>query len=170
MTFSSPNCNQLKEALQSGGASEFDINSVFHQKIIQVDFYVIPTHCLDNLVDNKAAFDIGDADLFPGNVWLNLSANALIGDLWHWVIVIPVPHSGPPPFPQATPMTLDPLPGTPDQLPPLPNNGCHAYHMADASACLPVVGIGQHSSALVGIGRSYHVTTTNVTRHHALVR
>ncbi|KIK18116.1 hypothetical protein PISMIDRAFT_14589 [Pisolithus microcarpus 441] len=62
--------------------------------------------------------------------------------------VIPVPHSGPSPFPQATPTTLDPLPGTPNQLLPLPDNRHHAYRVADASACLPAVGIGQHSSAL----------------------
>ncbi|KAI6018186.1 hypothetical protein PISMIDRAFT_17270 [Pisolithus microcarpus 441] len=52
-----------------------------------------------------------------------------------------MPRSGPPPFPQATPTTLDPLPGTPNQFLPLPDNGRHAYRAADTSACLPAVGI-----------------------------
>ncbi|KAI6018005.1 hypothetical protein PISMIDRAFT_16971 [Pisolithus microcarpus 441] len=80
---------------------------------------------------------------------------------YQWVHgVIPVPRSGPLPFPQATPTTLDPLPGTPDQFPPLPNNGRHAYHAADTSACLPAVGISQHSSA------SAEFLSTNITLVH----
>ncbi|KAI6016876.1 hypothetical protein PISMIDRAFT_11346 [Pisolithus microcarpus 441] len=49
-------------------------------------------------------------------------------------------------------MTLDPLPGTPNQLLPLPDNSRHAYRMANTSTCLPAVGISWHSSASVGIG------------------
>ena len=98
-THASPNCNWIKESLQSRGAYEFDAKkgrltfhmefkvtkylciSVFWQKIIQVDFYPIPVRDFNDLVDKKVAFDIRgmEADLFSGNIRLDLSANALIG-------------------------------------------------------------------------------------------
>ncbi|KAI6011533.1 hypothetical protein PISMIDRAFT_15274 [Pisolithus microcarpus 441] len=37
-------------------------------------------------------------------------------------------------IPSATPTPLDPFPSTPDQLPPLPNDHCHTYPVADAAA------------------------------------
>ncbi|KAI6002395.1 hypothetical protein F5J12DRAFT_894162 [Pisolithus orientalis] len=53
-TFLSPNCNQIKKALQSGGASEFNLKTVFWQKVIQVDFYPILTHDLNDLLNASA--------------------------------------------------------------------------------------------------------------------
>jgi len=52
---------------------------VFQQKIQQVDFYPIPTCNLDELIGTKAAFDIRTAELFSGNIRLDLSTNAIIG-------------------------------------------------------------------------------------------
>ena len=94
--FSSLNHNQLKKALQTGGASDFDVktgktsfcmkmwtahwrNTVFRQKILQVDFYPIPTCDLEELIEAKKAFDIQGAELFSGNVRLDLSLDAVIG-------------------------------------------------------------------------------------------
>ncbi|KAL4067819.1 hypothetical protein J3A83DRAFT_4374152 [Scleroderma citrinum] len=77
--FSSPNCDQLKEALQSRGACEFDVKRVFQQKIMQIDFYPIPTCNLNELIHMKMAFDIKAADLLSGNIQLNISANSIIG-------------------------------------------------------------------------------------------
>ncbi|KAI6004803.1 hypothetical protein EDD15DRAFT_2359683 [Pisolithus albus] len=78
-TFSSPDPGQIKEALQTGGACDFDVRTVFRQRIIQVDFYAIPTCDIDDLVNKKAAFDIRDTELICGNIRLDLSAKALIG-------------------------------------------------------------------------------------------
>ncbi|KAI5998324.1 hypothetical protein F5J12DRAFT_784910 [Pisolithus orientalis] len=78
-TFLSPNCNQIKKALQSGGASEFNVKTVFWQKVIQVDFYPIQTHDLNDLVSEKAAFNIRNADLCSGKIRLNASADSIIG-------------------------------------------------------------------------------------------
>ncbi|KIM55287.1 hypothetical protein SCLCIDRAFT_30449 [Scleroderma citrinum Foug A] len=77
--FSSPNRDQLKEALQSGGACEFDVRKVFWQNIIQVDFYPIPVCNLDELIHTKMAFDIKTAELFSGNIRLDCSVNAIVG-------------------------------------------------------------------------------------------
>ncbi|KAI5988557.1 hypothetical protein EDD15DRAFT_2371224 [Pisolithus albus] len=79
MTFSPPDRDQIKEALQYGGACEFDVNTVFRQKILHVDFYAIPTRDVDELVDKKAAFDIRDVELSSGTMRLDFSASALIG-------------------------------------------------------------------------------------------
>ncbi|KAI6016397.1 hypothetical protein BKA83DRAFT_4498028 [Pisolithus microcarpus] len=70
---------QLKAALQTGGASDFDDKQVFRQKIIPIDFYPIPTCDLYELISTKVAFDINSADLFSGNVRLNVSNTAVIG-------------------------------------------------------------------------------------------
>ncbi|KAI6142100.1 hypothetical protein BKA82DRAFT_4438534 [Pisolithus tinctorius] len=78
-TFLSPNCNQIKKALQSGGASKFNVKTVFRQKVIQVDFYPIPTCDLNDLVSEKAAFDIRNADLCSGKIRLDASADSIIG-------------------------------------------------------------------------------------------
>ncbi|KAI6030256.1 hypothetical protein EDC04DRAFT_2898402 [Pisolithus marmoratus] len=80
-TFSPPNHDQIKEALQSGGTCEFNLKTVFQQKIIQVDFYAILTRNINDLVAKKAAFDFRDADLSSGNIWLDVSANALVREL-----------------------------------------------------------------------------------------
>ncbi|KAI6003924.1 hypothetical protein EDD15DRAFT_2360189 [Pisolithus albus] len=77
--FLSPDHDQLKAALQTGGASEFDIKQVFRQKIIPIDFYPIPTRELHELIHAKVAFDINSADLFSGSVRLNISNAAVIG-------------------------------------------------------------------------------------------
>ncbi|KAL4068183.1 hypothetical protein J3A83DRAFT_4189781 [Scleroderma citrinum] len=61
------NHDQLKEALQTGGASKFDVKKVFWQKIIQVHFYPIPTYDLGELIKEKEAFNIQSADPFSGN-------------------------------------------------------------------------------------------------------
>ena len=44
-----------------------------------MDFYPIPTCDLEELIEAKKAFDIQGAELFSGNVRLNLSLNAVIG-------------------------------------------------------------------------------------------
>ncbi|KAI6163399.1 hypothetical protein EDD17DRAFT_1507387 [Pisolithus thermaeus] len=79
MTFSSPDHDRIKEALQYGGACEFNVNTVFQQKILHMDFYAIPTCDLDKLVDKKAAFNIKDVELSSGTMWFDLSASVLIG-------------------------------------------------------------------------------------------
>ncbi|KAI6005573.1 hypothetical protein EDD15DRAFT_2358723 [Pisolithus albus] len=70
---------QLKAALQTGGASDFDDKQVFWQKIIPINFYPIPTCDFYELISTKVAFDINSADLFSGNVRLNDSNLAVIG-------------------------------------------------------------------------------------------
>ncbi|KAI6016621.1 hypothetical protein BKA83DRAFT_4128761 [Pisolithus microcarpus] len=67
-----------------------------------------------------------------------------IGGLCHahalfWPSSIPTSHPNDP----------DPLVHTTNQLLPTPNSGHHAYWATNASACLPMVGIGWHPSALV---------------------
>jgi len=44
-----------------------------------MDFYPIPTCDLEELIEAKKAFDIQGAELFSGNVRLNLPLNAVIG-------------------------------------------------------------------------------------------
>ncbi|KAL4068881.1 hypothetical protein V8B97DRAFT_2104761 [Scleroderma yunnanense] len=79
IVFSSPNCDQLREGLQSEGACEFDVKRVFQQKIMQVDLYPIPTCNLNELIHMKMGFNIKAADLLSGNIRLDLSANSITG-------------------------------------------------------------------------------------------
>ncbi|KAI6000446.1 hypothetical protein EDC04DRAFT_2908793 [Pisolithus marmoratus] len=78
VTFSSPNHDQIKEALQSGGACEFDVKTVFLQKIIHIDFYAILMCDLDDLVDKKVAFNIKDVGLSSSTMQLDLVTSVLI--------------------------------------------------------------------------------------------
>ncbi|KIK78266.1 hypothetical protein PAXRUDRAFT_68637, partial [Paxillus rubicundulus Ve08.2h10] len=75
----SPDCNDLKEALKSGGAMDLDVKQVLKQKFEQVDFHPIPTHNLDKLVAENGVFDIKKAELHCGSIRLDLSAEAVLG-------------------------------------------------------------------------------------------
>lgn len=77
--FSSPDHDQLKAALQTGGTSDFDVKQVFWQKVIPIYFYPIPVCDLGELVRAKVVFDINSADPFSGNVRLDVSNAAVIG-------------------------------------------------------------------------------------------
>ncbi|KIK77833.1 hypothetical protein PAXRUDRAFT_165610 [Paxillus rubicundulus Ve08.2h10] len=79
LTFS-PDRNDLKEALKSGGMMDLDVKQgILGQKFEQVDFHPIPTHNLDKLVAENGAFDIKKAELHCGSIRLDLSTEAIFG-------------------------------------------------------------------------------------------
>ncbi|KAF9228248.1 hypothetical protein BS17DRAFT_805791 [Gyrodon lividus] len=67
-----PDRDHLKKALLSGGTTNIDVQTV-------VDFYLIPTCNLAELVAGKAAFDIENTDVHSGTIQLSSSRNNLLG-------------------------------------------------------------------------------------------
>ncbi|KAF8130757.1 hypothetical protein EV363DRAFT_1132304, partial [Boletus edulis] len=49
--FTFPNCDHLKQALQSGGNTDLDVKSVMRLRIEQVEFYLIPGRKLAELIN-----------------------------------------------------------------------------------------------------------------------
>lgn len=95
-TFTSPDWNELREALKGGGAMDFDVkrgkwyygyncarysccNVAMKQKVEPINFHPIPTLDLDQLTGEKVAFDVNSAKVFSGNVRLNLGADTVLG-------------------------------------------------------------------------------------------
>ncbi|KIK77272.1 hypothetical protein PAXRUDRAFT_17624 [Paxillus rubicundulus Ve08.2h10] len=52
---------------------------MYGQKFVRVDFYLIPTHDLAELVAGKAAFDIENTDVHSGTIQLSSSRKNLLG-------------------------------------------------------------------------------------------
>ncbi|KAF8433340.1 hypothetical protein L210DRAFT_984359 [Boletus edulis BED1] len=77
--FASSDQNKLKEALQAGGAKDFNFEHVKKQRVESIDYYPIPTVDLVQLVHKISAFDWESSDPWLGHVCLDVSTKSLIG-------------------------------------------------------------------------------------------
>ncbi|KIK77680.1 hypothetical protein PAXRUDRAFT_17335 [Paxillus rubicundulus Ve08.2h10] len=66
ITFTLPDHNQPKEALKSGSGTYLDMKRVLKQKIEAFDFHLISTLNLEELVGDRAAFNVKKAEVFCG--------------------------------------------------------------------------------------------------------
>ncbi|KAG2368382.1 hypothetical protein BDR07DRAFT_1478152 [Suillus spraguei] len=79
--FRSPDCNELKEALQSGRIANVDAQSVYDLQNENVQLYWIATHPMSEILENSKyqSFTLHTAESATGQLTVNTSSANLIG-------------------------------------------------------------------------------------------
>ncbi|KAI6014195.1 hypothetical protein EDC04DRAFT_2904255 [Pisolithus marmoratus] len=79
--FSTCRCDQVKQALQIGGAANVDVGHVLKTKLETIIFYLILTTCLEEILDgtHKCTFELNHEHSFSGQLRFNTSLDSLLG-------------------------------------------------------------------------------------------
>ncbi|KAI6144577.1 hypothetical protein BKA82DRAFT_4016766 [Pisolithus tinctorius] len=76
-----PSHHQVKEALQVSGSASVDIGLVMKTKLDSIIFYLIPTLCLEEILNDtdKHALSLNHAKSFSGQLHFDTSSHSLLG-------------------------------------------------------------------------------------------
>ncbi|KAI6152554.1 hypothetical protein BKA82DRAFT_4351868 [Pisolithus tinctorius] len=78
-TASLPDPDRLKTALQSGGRGKFELQTILKQKFEPINFYLIPTRDITELVRGNDTFDINKINSLSGTILVTHSSHDIIG-------------------------------------------------------------------------------------------